>query len=422
MSAVELLTIGDELLLGETLDGNGAWLGGRLAAWGVRVARRVTVGDDEDAIAAELAAALDRTGAVICTGGLGPTRDDRTRTAAARVFRAALEIDAATLAALERRFAARGLAMPTSNRTQAEVPAGARIFANARGTAPGLALEDDAGRWALLLPGVPHEMRGLMDGEAGDHVRARAAGADPVLHRRVRTWGVPESLLADRLAGLATAFPPLELAFLPGYHGVDLRWSCWGRLPAAAAERLLDEAAAAVAARLGAAVYNVGDEGLETVVAGLLLRRGATLALAESCTGGLLAKRLTDVPGASGFLVAGFVAYADDAKHRLLGVPRATLAAHGAVSGETAAALVRGALAATGAGAAAAITGIAGPGGGTPEKPVGTVWIAAALAAPAAAPAVTVRHHLFTGDRQEVRERSAQAALALLRELLEGEA
>ena len=241
--ALEIVTIGDELLLGETVDHNSAWLGRRLAAEGIRVARRATVGDDEDAIAAAVREALDRTGTVLCTGGLGPTPDDLTRPAVARLFGRRLLLDPALLEALRARFRARGLEMPEINRTQAEVPEGATIFPNPYGTAPGLALQDERGRLAILLPGVPRELHAIVAQHVIPFLRARwPMRSRPIRHRVLRTTGIPESALAERIAPLLPQLAPLRVAFLPDPTGVDLRITSWGELDAEAADRALDTA------------------------------------------------------------------------------------------------------------------------------------------------------------------------------------
>lgn len=408
--AVEILTIGDELLLGQVVDGNAAWLGQRLAMEGIRVARQATVGDDAPAIREAVREGLDRTGVVICTGGLGPTVDDLTRPAAAEVFGRELRIDEAVVDHIRTFFARLGRDMPERNLIQAEVPEGATVFPNTRGTAPGLALEDPEGRLAILLPGVPKEMRGLIEEHVIPYLRRRwPERGHPILHRWVRTTGVPESVVADRVDDMIEALHPVSIAFLPGFSGVDIRLTSWGALEPQEAVWLFDRAEAELRRRLGHAIYGTDDVDLAAAVGAELARRGLTLALAESCTGGLLGKRLTDVPGASAYFVGGIVSYSNDAKEQLLGVRRETLVMHGAVSKETALEMAEGARRVIEADHALAVTGIAGPGGGTPEKPVGTVWVA--MAGPDLSDA---RRLLLHGDREEIRERSAQAALSLL--------
>ena len=412
---LEILTIGTELLLGHTVDGNAAWLGRRLAASGFRVVRRATVGDGHAAIRAAMEEALQRTGTLVCTGGLGPTADDITREAAAAVFRAPLEENAAALASVEARFASLGRTMTEANRVQGQAPLGARVLPNPRGTAPGLVLEDGDGRMAILLPGVPVEMRGLVDEHVVDLLTARAGGAGPpVRSLTVRSTGIPESEVGRRVTAIAGELAPLDVAFLPHPEGVDVRLTEWGELAEAAAADVFARAEARVRAVLGSGAYGTGDADLAAEVGRALAAHGWRVATAESCTGGLLAKRLTDTAGSSAWLQAGFVVYDNGAKEALLGVERSLLEAHGAVSREVAAAMAAGAARRAGTHAAVAITGIAGPGGGTPAKPVGTVWLAVWLAG-------TLRTRLLRlpGDREEVRRRAAQAALDLLRTALE---
>ena len=410
---LEVVAIGDELLLGDTLESNGAWLGRALGEQGIRVGRRTIVGDDAQAIRAAVADALERTGLVICSGGLGPTRDDVTKNAVAELYGRALRIDVGWLDRLRERFAARGITMTPSNEQQAAVPEGAIVFDNARGTAPGLAVEDERGA-TVLLPGVPIEFRGLIEDRVRDWLVSRMSGRSaPIRSRVLRTTGVPESRLGERVDDLLAGIAPLSLAFLPSTAGVDLRFTSWGTLAADEADQALERAVDRFREHLGISVYATGADELAAIVGAALVEKGFTLALAESCTGGLIAKWLTDAPGASRFFMAGLVTYADDAKRDLLGVPADTLATHGAVSEESVLAMVEGARRATGASAGIAVTGIAGPEGGTPTKPVGTVWIAAAVG-----PRVQSRLLRLRGTRSEIRERCAQAALDLLRRLL----
>ncbi len=412
-AAVEIVAIGNELLLGATVDTNAAWLGRRLGSAGIPVVRRATVGDVAADIRAAVSEALARTGGVICTGGLGPTRDDLTKPVVAELFGRELVLDEALLERLRARFRSRGIEMSPNNRTQAEVPAGATVWTNPRGTAPGLCLEDERG-FVILLPGVPHEVHALVDAAVLDYlVRRFPERPGPVLHYQIRTTGIAESLLAAKIDDLVADIEPLTLASLPGAVGVDLRLTSWGSLSETEAMPRFEALDRAITERVGAWIYARGEGDLVDVLAERLTARGLKLALAESCTGGLVAKRLTDRAGASDFLVAGIVAYANEAKERLLGVSAETLRAHGAVSEETVREMVLGAQRAGAADAAIAVTGIAGPTGGSEEKPVGTVWCAAALGG-----RVEARRYRFLGDRGEIRDRSAQAALALLLTLL----
>jgi len=410
---LEVLTIGTELLLGLTVDTNAAELGRALAAAGAEITRRTTVADRPEAIRAGVAEALDRTGFVITTGGLGPTRDDMTKTVVADLFGTRLVLDERLLAGLEARFKQLGRPMPALNRTQAEVPEGATVLPNPRGTAPGLWVEDARGRVVVLLPGVPREMRGLLIEEVLPRLVARqGTERRVVLSRTLRTTGIAESALAERVGPIEPEIAPLTLAYLPSVDGVDLRVTAWSLEPRDAEARL-----AAVVERLRTAVgeHGYGEDGadLAAVVLDALRQGRHRLGVAESCTGGMVAARVTNIPGASATFIGGVVAYADVVKTAGLKVPIETLEAHGAVSEETVRAMAEGAQRLFSADCTIAVTGIAGPGGGTPEKPVGTVWLAARVHTAARA----VRR-VFPGDRDEIRRRAAQAGLDLLRRQL----
>jgi len=410
---LEVLTIGTELLLGYTVDTNAAELGRALAAAGAEITRHTTVADRPEAIRASVVEALDRTGFVITTGGLGPTRDDMTKTVVADLFGKRLLLDERLLANIRARFDRMGRPMPASNRTQAEVPEGAVILPNARGTAPGLWVEDARGRTVVLLPGVPREMQGLLVEEVLPRIVARQGGdRRVVLSRTVRTTGVSESALAERVGPIEPDIAPLTLAYLPSVEGVDLRVTAWGLELEDAAARLT-----AVVARLKVAVgehgYGEDDADLAAVLLEALRRGRHRLAVAESCTGGMVGERITNIPGASDTFIGGVVAYADVIKTAALKVPLETLEAYGAVSEETVRAMAEGAQRLFSADCTIAVTGIAGPGGGTPEKPVGTVWLAARVHTNTRA-----LTRVLPGDRDDVRRRAAQAGLDLLRRLL----
>ena len=410
---LEVLTIGTELLLGYTVDTNAAELGRALAAAGAEITRHTTVADRPEAIRASVVEALDRTGFVITTGGLGPTRDDMTKTVVAELLGKRLMLDERLLATIRARFDRMGRPMPASNRTQAEVPEDAVILPNARGTAPGLWVEDARGRTVVLLPGVPREMQGLLVEEVLPRIVARQGGdRRVVLSRTVRTTGVSESALAERVGPIEPDIAPLTLAYLPSVEGVDLRVTAWGLELEDAAARLT-----AVVARLKVAVgehgYGEDDADLAAVLLEALRTGRHRLAVAESCTGGMVGERITNIPGASDTFIGGVVAYADVIKTAALKVPLETLEAYGAVSEETVRAMAEGAQRLFSADCTIAVTGIAGPGGGTPEKPVGTVWLAARVH-------TTTRalKRVLPGDRDDVRRRAAQAGLDLLRRLL----
>ena len=423
---VELITIGDELLLGFTIDTNGAFLARKLAERGIAVARRTAVGDTMDAIAAAVLEALDRTGAVITTGGLGPTSDDLTRDAIARVFDRELRVDDAHLAWMRERWKKRfGRDMPESNRRQAMIPEGARKLDNKHGSAPGVFIEDERGRFVVMLPGVPRELRGMTEdtlipllGERGCGV-----GGECIKSLTLRTTGVAESLLADRLENLilstfaslsaGSAKDLVSLAYLPGIDGVDLRMTVRAH-DAAGADRALDAAAAAIRGTVGESIYGTNDDDLARVLLDQCRSKKLKIAVAESCTGGLLGARLTAIPGSSDVFVGGVIAYSDEVKMRELGVSERALEEHGAVSEEVVRQMAIGAQKKFGVDVALAITGVAGPGGGTPEKPVGLVWICAAIGE-----RVEPRKIQSWGDRQEIRYRAAQAAMDLARRLID---
>ena len=420
---IEIVTIGDELLLGYTIDTNGAHLARELAAVGISVVRRTTVGDGAEEIAAAVEGALERTGAVITTGGLGPTADDLTKPAIAALFGRGMHEDAEHLAWMEARWQERfHRPLPPSNRQQALVPEGARKIVNRHGSAPGIWLEDERGRWVAMLPGVPRELRGMLADALLPLLRERLAAAGgvppdalPVVRARtLRTTSIAESALADRLGELARGVDGLPLAFLPGQEGTDLRLVARG-LPAAEAERRLAAGAERLRERAGDFVYGEDADDLAALVLAACRSRGLTVAVAESCTGGLLGARLTAVPGSSDVVLGGTIAYANAVKVAALGVAPALLAEAGAVSEGVARALAAGARERHGARVGIGITGVAGPGGGTAEKPVGTVWIAADVDG-----AVRAMRNVFVGDRAEIRFRATQYALDLVRRALAG--
>jgi nicotinamide-nucleotide amidase len=410
---LEVVTIGTELLLGHILDTNAAELGATLAAAGVEIVRRTSVADRPEQIRAAVQDALDRTGFVITTGGLGPTRDDMTKKEVAALFNKPLVLDDTVLRSLEERFRRLGRPMPAVNRTQAEVPAGATVLSNPRGTAPGLWVEE-GGRVVVMLPGVPSEMRGLLAEEVFPRIVARGGTSRIVVRSRtVRTTGIAESALAELVEPIEDEITPLTLAYLPSAEGVDLRLTAWG-MPEEEAERRLTARAAQLRELAGEHVYGEDRADLAAVLLERMRALELRLAVAESCTGGLIGSRITAVPGASDVFAGGVVAYDDTVKRELLGVPDALLKAHGAVSEEVVLAMAAGAQRRFGVDAALAVTGIAGPAGGSQEKPVGTVWLAARLGSDARA-----LKRVFPGDRGEIRARSAQAALDLLRRLMD---
>jgi nicotinamide-nucleotide amidase len=338
-----------------------------------------------------------------------------------------MRFDPAVYAGLEAMWAARPQwgPMPEANRQQAYIPEGAAILENRHGSAPGIWLEDDRGRWVAMLPGVPREMRGML----ADHLVPRLArlatsapgGEVVVRSRTLRTVGIGESALAGLLGDLANGAGGFPLAYLPGTHGVDLRLTARG-VPAAEADERLGHAAALLRARVGRFVYGEGSDDLAALVLAACRQRNLTIAVGESCTGGVLGARLTEVPGSSDVFLGGVIAYDNRVKESLLDVPAADIDADGAVSEAVARALALGACARIGSDVGIGVTGVAGPGGGTPDKPVGTVWIA--VAGPRASPArpVRTRRAMLSGDRGEIRQRAAQIGLDMVRQAVAGTA
>jgi nicotinamide-nucleotide amidase len=416
---VELITIGDELLLGFTIDTNAAHIARTLSAAGVEIVRRITVGDDAEQIATAVSDALDRTGAVITTGGLGPTSDDLTKPSIAKLFGRRMKLDEGIASALEQRWRARfpNSRFPATNRSQAEIPEGARILTNRHGTAPGIWLEDEKGRWVAMIPGVPREMRGMLAEEVLPILAARGQGSDSaIVSHTLRTTGIAESAIAelvgaDFLDAPASEAGSLSLAYLPGIAGVDLRITAKG-LPRAGAENLVSAVIEKLRTRVSAYVYGEDETDLAAVVIDRCRSLGLTLAVAESCTGGLLGERITNIPGSSDVFLGGVIAYHNDVKQDALGVRAEDIERFGAVSEEVALQMASGVRERARAGVGISVTGIAGPGGGTAEKPVGLVWIAIDAAE------VKARRFHLVGDRAEIRQRAAQAALEMVRRAL----
>src|SRR5689334_6691727 len=408
---VEILSVGNEVLSGRTLDSNFAFLARSLEAASVQVCWHATVSDSAERIAEALRLALTRADAVILTGGLGPTPDDLTREAVARALGRPLEADEGVLNDIRERLKRAGRPRHVSVESQALLPQGAKAWANRLGTAPAILVEHD-GKPVILLPGVPHEMEGLATLHVIPYLRAKSGLAVETF--TLRATGVYETQLHERIDTLPDGWPGASLAYLPSWFGVDLRVTISGA-DAAAVRATAERAREELMGRVGAAVYAEGDTRMEELVGGLLRERHWRIALGESCTGGLVAKRLTDVPGSSEWVERGFVTYSDASKQALLGVEASALAEHGAVSAPVATQMAAGARRAASVEVGIGITGIAGPGGGSEAKPVGTVFMASATPDTEA-----VRKYRFMGPRAMVRERSAQTALDMVRRAMLG--
>jgi nicotinamide-nucleotide amidase len=416
LHTAEIIAVGSELLGSTRLDTNSLFLADRLSSLGIVLRGKSVVGDDRQAIAEVFAQALARVDLVILTGGLGPTDDDLTREAVSSALGLAMAEDPAITAAIERRFASRGLRMPEVNRRQAMVPAGATVLDNPNGTAPGLYIEHGA-QVIVLAPGPPRELQPMTERLVAGPLAARAPRER--LHRATLFIAMRgESHVEEKAQPIYSRWvreaPPIDTTILASPSQVELHLTLRSDDEQAAVRRLTaarDELAAA----LGSAVFSTDGRSLEQVVGDLLIARHLTIAIAESCSGGLLASRLTDVPGSSAYVLAGVVAYSNAAKTSLAAVPEALMAAHGAVSEPVAVALADGIRERTGADLGVGVTGIAGPGGGTPQKPVGTVAIAVTGLG-----AARVRTFAFLGGRAQVKFSATQGALDMIRRALAG--
>lgn len=405
-----ILSIGDELTLGQTVDTNAAWLSARLVERGIITRWHLTVPDDCAAITRAVRQAAEEAELVILTGGLGPTADDLTRQALADALGAPLAENAAALAGIEAYFKHRRWPMTASNRTQALCPVGAECLENPCGTAPGLKLRLDRAV-IVSMPGVPLEMKAMFDRHVAP-LLAETSGR-VILTAILHTFGLGESRVGERLGELMDRArnPKVGTTVAGGVVSVRIR----SEFPTAAeAQAALGATAAEVRRRLGSSLYGEGETTLPEVVGRLLKERGRTVATAESCTAGLVGKLLTDPAGASAYYLGGWIVYANALKSEVLGVPAELIARAGAVSEAVARRMAEQALARSGADYALALTGVAGPKGGSADKPAGTVWIALARRK-AAGPEVRAEQFVFPGARDMVRERAAKTALNILR-------
>jgi nicotinamide-nucleotide amidase len=415
----EIVAVGTELLLGQIVDTNSAWMGEQLALAGIDCTHQQTVGDNLERIVGALELALARADAVIVCGGLGPTQDDITRNAIARVMRVDLVQDDDVVDRILERFAARGRRMPANNLLQAQVPEGATAIADPQpGTAPGLICPvGEGGKVIYAVPGVPYEMQEIVSGAVLPDLQQRAGKLAIIHSRTLRTWGDSESGLAERLAGhmaeldVAGSEAP-TLAFLAsGIEGLKVRITVKAD-DEDRARKLLDDEERVVRGILGDIVFGVDDETMEHAVAKELVRQGLTLAVGESLTGGLVSSRLVNVPGASGWFRGGIVSYATDVKYDVLGVPEGPV-----VTSEAAAAMAEGARRRLGADIGLGVTGVAGPDEQEGQRP-GTVFMAVAMGD---GEPVVARARL-PGDRDRVRQFACISLLDLLRQRLDGSA
>lgn len=405
----EIITIGDEILIGQIVDTNSAWIAEQLNLNGIRLHQITSISDDEEHIYHAMDSIHSKTSLVLITGGLGPTKDDITKTTLAKYFNTTLKFDEATYEHIKKLFARFNLEVTERNRAQADLPANCTILPNKNGTAPGMWFEQD-GKVFVSMPGVPYEMKGLMAEEVLPRVKAHFRTPN-IIHKTVLTQGIGESFLADKIKDWEDSLvaEEIKLAYLPSPGVVRLRLSISGDREGVLMERI-NRKVKELQAIIPQHIYGYDKELMEEIVGRLLLEKGKTLATAESCTGGLIANKITSIPGASAYYMGSAVTYSYESKVRLLGVKQETLDKYGAVSEETVLEMANNVKEKFSTDYALSTSGIAGPAGGTHEKPVGTVWIAVA------GPNGTKAKKFKFGDNRERNiSRSAMAALEMLR-------
>ncbi|MBR5844564.1 MAG: competence/damage-inducible protein A [Bacteroidaceae bacterium] len=408
----EIIVIGDELLIGQVLDTNSKWMATELNKQGWEVSRITTISDGADDIKEAIASAFSRVDVVLMTGGLGPTSDDVTKPVLCAYFGGKMIFDQSVYEQNLRYFAGRGLQMNESTRRQAEVPDVCTVIPNPVGTAPVMWFEHGS-KVLVAMPGVPNEMRVAMKGEVLQRLRTHYGDHDAILHRTLMVFRNTESGLSERLTAFEAQLPScIKLAYLPMPGVVRLRLTARGN-DEAMLSNILDEMVEKLRVLLGGDIFCEEDTTLGGALGKILLDRKLTVATAESCTGGNIAHEITLIPGSSAYFNGSVVAYSNDVKHRVLGVPQDALDAHGAVSQPVVEAMAVGACRMAGTTCAIATSGIAGPDGGTPDKPVGTVWIAVCCG-----DKVVSECAHFVGTRAFIIERATQRAIMMLVDLL----
>jgi competence/damage-inducible protein CinA-like protein len=411
MQAV-ILSIGDELILGQTLDTNSAYLAAKLAELGIATLYHQTLPDDPQLIADAITQATQHAQYVLITGGLGPTKDDLTRQALADTMGVELREDPKSLSHITTYFADRGMTMSDTNRVQAQFPVGTTTIENTRGTAPGIKATLNNAQ-IFVMPGVPHEMRAMYDAAVLPALTQHAATRKTILTTKVNTFGMGESAVGQRLDDLMTRNQNPTVGTTVSNGIVSIRIRSESNDPNDARDRL-EQVAQQVEQRLGPITFGRDDQTLASTFVTLLKNSKLTVATAESCTGGLISKLITDAPGSSQIYLGGWVTYTNELKHTQLAVPEALLQQHGAVSGPVVCAMAAGALKHSGADLAVSVSGVAGPAGGTDDKPVGTVWLGLASNNTSGANPTAIQLRL-PGDRQSIRNRAALSALQWLR-------
>lgn len=404
----EIVSIGDELLLGMIADTNSAYLSDKLANHGIAVLRQTTVGDDLNAITDAVSAASERADLVIVSGGIGPTVDDVTRQAVAAAANVPLRMDDEWLAIIQGKFQRRKVEMPKSNQVQALVPESATRIFNPVGTAAGFYLVID-GAEVAVFPGVPPELKAMFEQEYLPGLLERAATGRVIVTRSVKCFGLPESLINEKIERLMGPKRNPQVGLLAKGAVISVKVTASAENESAAL-KMIDEVKRQVSERLGDYIFGEDDDELQTAVARLLSERGLTLCTAESCTGGLVAERLTEISGSSKYFLGGAVTYSNEMKIDMLGVPKQLFDKVGAVSSEVAQAMAEGIRERTGADYGISVTGIAGPTGGTAEKPVGLVYVGIADAT-----GTQIEELRLSGTREHIRDRTAKHALNLLR-------
>jgi len=408
---VSIITVGDELLIGQVVDTNSAWMGQKLNELGFPLIEILSVSDQNEAIIEALNREFEKSDIILMTGGLGPTKDDVTKKAIADFFKVDMVFHEETYERILKMFGRRNIPFLESHKHQCNMPTNAKILNNDLGTAPGMWFELD-GKILVSMPGVPFEMKHLMETRVMPEMKQRYQGP-PILHLTIRTCGLGESMIADKIKEIEDNLPEgVKLAYLPDIAQVRLRYSISGK-PQQEMESILQDLKQRTVNILGEAIYGYGEPELEEVIGQLLIHHNKKLITCESCTGGYLSHRITAIPGSSVYFLGSFVSYAYDFKTDVLNVRKETLETYGAVSEETVKEMIQGGLSKTGADIAISISGIAGPDGGTPDKPVGTVWIAVGNQHK-----IVAKKYLFTKDRMRNIQYSATYALIMLREFL----
>ncbi len=410
---IEVISIGDELLIGQTINTNAGWMGQELLEAGMEVSRVTTIGDDLARIKGALAEAAQRADYILVTGGLGPTNDDITRTAACEYFGVGLVRDDAVLDHIRQLFQRRHLPMANVNEDQALVPETARLIRNDRGTAPGYIFERE-GRRFYFMPGVPYEMKAMMTAAVLPEL-SKAKGGQVILTHHIATIGIAESSLYERIGEIPEIAALVRLAFLPSPSGVRIRLNAMGE--GEEVRERMAKAVERVCRNIRPFIFAERNILLEEALAEELVARREQLAVAESCTGGLIANKFTNLAGSSRFFERGVVTYSNDAKIQLLRVPESMIAQHGAVSAPVAQAMAEGVRRLSGTEHGLSVTGIAGPDGGTPDKPVGLVFVGYSGSGGTA----VEEHHVISGDRLVNKERFAYIAMNLLRKRFLGQ-